>query len=195
MYMDINGSLVLYLFMNLANVGKDASAAFARACGIFVIYLTTCANDYAREQKRQTITANDVLAAVKELDFDEFTPQLEAFLAQYRADEHRKKDAKAKYKAAQSIAKEEASAGAGAANVKDTSDSADVKMSAAEVTESTDNAMQVDSTVKNDVKADKEVSEAVGVNENTTQSKDEMKSTQSNDAKKLKIEDDDAIIP
>ena len=47
------------------NVGKDASAAFARACGIFIIYLTACSNDFAREHKRQTITANDVLAAIK----------------------------------------------------------------------------------------------------------------------------------
>jgi histone H3/H4 len=47
------------------NVGKDASTAFSRACGIFVIYLTACANDYARESKRQTITAADILAAVK----------------------------------------------------------------------------------------------------------------------------------
>jgi len=47
------------------NVGKDASAAFARASGIFIIYLTACANDFAREHKRQTITANDVLAAIK----------------------------------------------------------------------------------------------------------------------------------
>jgi histone H3/H4 len=50
---------------NSTNVGKDASAAFCRASGIFVIYLTACANDFARENKRQTITANDVLAAVK----------------------------------------------------------------------------------------------------------------------------------
>lgn len=69
--------------------------------------MTTCANDYAREQKRQTITASDVLAAIKELDFDEFTPQLEAFLAQYRADEQSKKDAKAKNKAAQSAIQDE----------------------------------------------------------------------------------------
>ena len=47
------------------NVGKDACAAFARASGIFIIYLTACANDFARENKRQTITANDVLAAIK----------------------------------------------------------------------------------------------------------------------------------
>lgn len=47
------------------NVGKDASAAFARASGIFIIYLTACANDFARENRRQTVTANDVLAAIK----------------------------------------------------------------------------------------------------------------------------------
>ena len=47
------------------NVGKDASTAFSRACGIFVIYLTACANDFARESKRQTITATDIMAAIK----------------------------------------------------------------------------------------------------------------------------------
>jgi len=50
---------------NSTAVGKDASQAFTRACGIFVIYVTACANDIARENKRQTITANDVLAAIK----------------------------------------------------------------------------------------------------------------------------------
>jgi hypothetical protein len=47
------------------NVGKDSVTAFARAGGIFIIYLTACANDFARENRRQTITANDVLAAIK----------------------------------------------------------------------------------------------------------------------------------
>ena len=47
------------------NVGKDALAAFQRSVGIFIIYLTACSNDFARENRRQTITANDVLAAVQ----------------------------------------------------------------------------------------------------------------------------------
>ena len=81
------------------NVGKDASAAFARATGIFIIYLTSCANDFARENKRQTITANDVLAATKELDFEEFIPDMTSFLDNYRAMEKSKKDAKAQGKA------------------------------------------------------------------------------------------------
>lgn len=50
---------------NYTNVGKDACSAFSRCCGIFIIYLTACANDFARESKRQTITANDIIAAVK----------------------------------------------------------------------------------------------------------------------------------
>lgn len=77
------------------NVGKDASTAFARACGIFIIYVTSCANDFARESKRQTITANDVLAAVQELEFGEFVPDMTACLEQYRQAEKSKKDAKA----------------------------------------------------------------------------------------------------
>lgn len=73
------------------NVGKDASSAFARACGIFVVYLTACANDFARENKRQTITANDILAAVKEVDFDEFTPKLTTFIDRHRRSEKAKR--------------------------------------------------------------------------------------------------------
>jgi len=79
-----------------SNVGKDAVAAFARASGIFIIYLTACANDFARENRRQTITANDVLAAIKELEFDEFAPELTTFLERYRELEKNKKNAKAK---------------------------------------------------------------------------------------------------
>jgi len=71
-------------------------AAFARASGIFIIYLTACANDFARENRRQTITANDVLAAIKELEFDEFAPELTTFLERYRELEKKKKNAKAK---------------------------------------------------------------------------------------------------
>ena len=57
--------LLKHALPSSTNVGKDASSVFTRACGIFVIYLTACANDCAREKKRQTITANDVLEAAK----------------------------------------------------------------------------------------------------------------------------------
>ena len=77
------------------NVSKDASTACARASGIFIIYVTACANDFARENKRQTITANDVLAAMKELGFDEFTEEMNEHLESYRKTEKSKKNAKA----------------------------------------------------------------------------------------------------
>mmetsp|Transcript_16223 Transcript_16223/g.23691 ORF Transcript_16223/g.23691 Transcript_16223/m.23691 type:complete len:226 (-) Transcript_16223:102-779(-) len=78
------------------NVGKDACSAFSRACGIFIVYLTACANDFARENKRQTITANDILSAVKEIDFGEFSPALTAFIEQHRINEKKKKEIKKK---------------------------------------------------------------------------------------------------
>ena len=67
------------------NVGKDASSAFARACGIFVIYLTACANDFARENKRQTITANDIMASIKVSHYTHITyyPKILKFIPQH----------------------------------------------------------------------------------------------------------------
>jgi DNA polymerase epsilon subunit 3 len=62
-------------------ITKDARAAFTRAAGIFIFYLTHCANDFSKENKRQTIYTQDVLQALKELDFGEFEPVLEEFLA------------------------------------------------------------------------------------------------------------------
>jgi len=46
-------------------ISKDALSAITRACGIFIIYITACANDCARENKRSTISANDILSAIK----------------------------------------------------------------------------------------------------------------------------------
>lgn len=39
------------------------------------------ANDLAKEAKRTTVTAQDVINALKELEFDEFAPSIEACLA------------------------------------------------------------------------------------------------------------------
>jgi DNA polymerase epsilon subunit 3 len=65
-------------------ITKDARAAFTRAAGIFIFYLTHCANDFSKEKKRQTIYTEDVLHALRELDFAEFQTSLEAFLKVYK---------------------------------------------------------------------------------------------------------------
>ena len=44
-----------------AQIGKDAKAAFARSAGIFILYLTACANDFYKDAKRDTISATDVM--------------------------------------------------------------------------------------------------------------------------------------
>ena len=69
-------------------VTKDARAAFTRAAGIFIFYLTNCANEFSRDAKRQTITTNDVLNALKELEFDDFEQPLAEFLEKYRKSFH-----------------------------------------------------------------------------------------------------------
>ncbi|KAL3776021.1 hypothetical protein ACHAW5_007103 [Stephanodiscus triporus] len=75
-------------------VSKDSLAAISRASGIFVLYLTACANDVAREGRRTTIVAKDVLGALRELDFADFLPAMEAFLESHRRDERNKKEEK-----------------------------------------------------------------------------------------------------
>eukprot|EP00986_Skeletonema_menzelii_P015918 scaffold12987_cov133-Skeletonema_menzelii.AAC.3 len=41
------------------NISKDSLSALSRASGIFILYLTACANDVAREGRRTTIVAKD----------------------------------------------------------------------------------------------------------------------------------------
>lgn len=45
-------------------------------------YLTACANDFCREAKRQTISAQDVMQAIKELEFGELEEPLREYLDQ-----------------------------------------------------------------------------------------------------------------
>lgn len=46
-------------------VSKEARAAFSRAAGLFIFYLTHCANDICKENKRKTILASDIALALR----------------------------------------------------------------------------------------------------------------------------------
>jgi DNA polymerase epsilon subunit 3 len=61
-------------------VNKDALLAFGEAGKLFVHYLTAAANDVCKEAKRQTVSADDVLAALADLEFDEFVEPLKEAL-------------------------------------------------------------------------------------------------------------------
>lgn len=63
---------------------KDARQAFVRAAGIFVFYITHCANDFCREGKRSTMYPQDILNALNELGFEDFEIPLEEFMEAYK---------------------------------------------------------------------------------------------------------------
>jgi len=73
-------------------ITKESKAAFSKAAGIFIIYLTTCANDFCKENKRSTISSADVMSAMRELEFHDLMGPLEEFLTNYRKDASTKKD-------------------------------------------------------------------------------------------------------
>jgi histone H3/H4 len=62
------------------NVGKESLSAFSETAKVFVSLLGSTATDIARESKRQTINAEDVVKALDELEFVEIVPELREFL-------------------------------------------------------------------------------------------------------------------
>ena len=55
------------------------------------------ASDVSKESKRTTVTAQDVMTALRDLEFDDFLPHMDACLAAYReADKARSLEAQAK---------------------------------------------------------------------------------------------------
>ena len=77
-----------------STVGRDAQSAFSRAAGIFILYLTSAANDFAHDNKRATIGAQDVLQAIKEVEYGQFSEQMEKFLEIFKEEEDAAKNKK-----------------------------------------------------------------------------------------------------
>jgi MAF protein len=53
-------------------VAKEAREALVASGRIWISYVTAAANDFCKQSNRSTLSAEDVLAALDELDFDEF---------------------------------------------------------------------------------------------------------------------------
>jgi len=73
---------------------KDAKSAFSKAAGIFVLYITACANDMAKGHKRQTINAQDIMSALTELGYSSFLPHLDATLEKMKMEAASRKSQK-----------------------------------------------------------------------------------------------------
>eukprot|EP00939_MAST-03C_sp_MAST-3C-sp1_P004325 g4325.t1 len=76
------------------SVSKDARQAFSRAAGIFILYLSSTANDYCKINKHQTITVRNVMDAVEEIGFNDFSETLRKCLESIKENQREKKEAK-----------------------------------------------------------------------------------------------------
>eukprot|EP00729_Bicosta_minor_P005266 gene5266-3792_t len=91
-------------------VSKDAKVAFGVAARIFVSYCTATANEIALEGNRKTLSSQDVLTALEDMEFPEFREPLQKNLEMFKKEQSRKKERKAAPAAAVAAAPEEAAA-------------------------------------------------------------------------------------
>lgn len=55
---------------------QEARSAIARAASVFVLYATSTANSLAQANRKKTLTGQDVLDAMKEMEFEQFVEPL-----------------------------------------------------------------------------------------------------------------------
>lgn len=53
--------------------------------GVFILYLCNTANEFCKKSKRQTLSADDVMNAIEELELDELLQPLAMFLKKFRS--------------------------------------------------------------------------------------------------------------
>ncbi|KTG46828.1 hypothetical protein cypCar_00001310 [Cyprinus carpio] len=75
------------------NVSKEARKAISQAASIFVLYATSCANNFAMKAKRKTLNAGDVMSAMEEMEFERFLQPLRQALEAYKKGQKGKKEA------------------------------------------------------------------------------------------------------
>lgn len=75
------------------NVSKEARKAISQAASVFVLYATSCANNFAMKAKRKTLNAGDVMAAMEEMEFERFLQPLREALEAYKKGQKGKKEA------------------------------------------------------------------------------------------------------
>ncbi|KAL8158483.1 hypothetical protein V2J09_000020 [Rumex salicifolius] len=80
------------------NLHKEALNAFTESARIFIHYLSATANDLCKESGRQTINAEDVLKALEEIEFPEFSGPLRTALNEFRKKKAGKRESSAKTK-------------------------------------------------------------------------------------------------
>ncbi|KAK7491678.1 hypothetical protein BaRGS_00017131, partial [Batillaria attramentaria] len=108
------------------NVSKEARLAISKAASVFVLYATSCSNNYALKAKRKTISAQDVLQAMEEMEFEQFIDPLTQALEAFRREVQDKKEATEKRKKERESAGTSAEAEGGEEAEKEESDEDEV---------------------------------------------------------------------
>lgn len=71
---------------NDIHLNRDALTALGEAARVFIHLLSATANDICLEQKRQTISVDDVLGALEDLEFSDLISELEESIEEHRND-------------------------------------------------------------------------------------------------------------
>ncbi|XP_050443070.1 DNA polymerase epsilon subunit 3 [Adelges cooleyi] len=75
-------------------VSKEAKTALARAASVFILYVSNQATTIATSRNKKTISAQDVLEALSQVDFDCLIEPLQQILEDFKSNKQQKKDTK-----------------------------------------------------------------------------------------------------
>lgn len=67
-----------------AKIGKDGKECMQECVSEFISFITSEANERCLQEKRKTISGDDIIAALEVLGFDNYVNPLKNFLAKYR---------------------------------------------------------------------------------------------------------------
>ena len=76
----------------------DVRSACSRCASIFILYVTTSANNITLKNKRKTLSPQDVIEAIEQIGFEEFTPELTSFHDYIKTDRKLKQKSKKSHK-------------------------------------------------------------------------------------------------
>ena len=71
------------------STSKEARSAISRAASVFVLYATSCANNFAMKGKCKTLNASNVLFAMEEMELQRFVTPLKEALEAYKREQKR----------------------------------------------------------------------------------------------------------
>lgn len=79
-------------------VTKEARTGLAKVASVFVLYVTSASTNVAKKAGRRTISGQDILDAMEDIEFDNFVQPLKEFLEIYKSSMKNKKESAAKKK-------------------------------------------------------------------------------------------------